>query len=363
MNNIKYTNQSFSEIADKNFVSSQTVRNIFNKRVDFKAGVPSSYMCIDEKCYVHGNTKYALIILDFESNKVIDVCKDRKKTTLMNWLRHARDYHVIPNPSLYKDTSSASSKENKRTINLKMVCIDMNQHYLDAINAIFPGLPVAVDSFHVMQNVMSAFNNVRLSVMNSFLNTEFKQNKKMIDFLDDEQIDISQPIEYRIIKKYWKLLSVCGPVTRIKPELKKYNRMIDQYADQQDVLDYVLNIDKRLSKTWSLKQQYAYFNSHATKENASELLKTIIIDFNESQLRQFVKLSQTLSRWHDQIINSFTIVNDNRRISNGPIEGANSKIQKLIVNSNGIPSFETLRKRILYSHGTIAGIPLNKRKK
>ena len=53
------------------------------------------------------------------------------------------------------------------------------------------------------------------------------------------------------------------------------------------------------------------------------------------------------SRWKNGIINSFIKVN-NRRLSNGPIEGTNNTVKSIIKISYGSSNFLHLRNRIMY---------------
>jgi hypothetical protein len=61
-----------------------------------------------------------------------------------------------------------------------------------------------------------------------------------------------------------------------------------------------------------------------------------------------VDAGKTLSNWKQEIKNSFTWIDD-RRISNGCIEGKNSYIKKILHNVNGMNNFQRARNRIMYS--------------
>lgn len=350
LNELKFTDHPFAEIARNHWISDKTVSRIFKARVSFRRGVPTPYMCIDEKCYIHGNTKYCLPILDFETNQLIDICKDRHKRTLLEWLRFIRDYHIIPPEDKALDTSSGISEGKVRNVKLECICIDMSQNFYDAIKLVFPYVPVAVDSFHVVKNIIECMNVIRIKVMKKYYKENLKFDALTGELLDEEEIEARQPVEYRAIKKYWKLLSLNKDLTRLPPEQKKYNVVISAYADQADVLDFILSIDPNLCLAWQLKERYCYFNRNATLENADVWLDEIISEFATSRLKPFVDMSKTLSHWRQEIINSFIRING-RRISNGPMEGMNSKLEKLIVNGNGIPKVDTLRNRALLRYG------------
>ena len=68
-----------------------------------------------------------------------------------------------------------------------------------------------------------------------------------------------------------------------------------------------------------------------------------------------------LNHWKTEIKNSFitvdTLIKDKKdnlilvkkRLSNGPMEGCNSRIKCIIKNANGYKNFDRFRKRIFFS--------------
>ncbi|RHM59842.1 MULTISPECIES: transposase [Coprobacillaceae] len=59
------------------------------------------------------------------------------------------------------------------------------------------------------------------------------------------------------------------------------------------------------------------------------------------------KLGNTLESWKKEIINSF-IKYDNRKLSNGPIEGRNKYIHIILELANGYSNFKRFRNRAMY---------------
>ena len=55
----------------------------------------------------------------------------------------------------------------------------------------------------------------------------------------------------------------------------------------------------------------------------------------------------TLEEWRNEIVNSFSYVNG-KRVSNGPIEGRNSLIKKIIKLANGFSNFKRFPLLKLY---------------
>ena len=63
-------------------------------------------------------------------------------------------------------------------------------------------------------------------------------------------------------------------------------------------------------------------NSDKRKE-----FNNVIKRFKHTQVEESISVAQTLSSWKEEILNSFIWIN-NRRISNGPVEGKNNYIKK-----------------------------------
>ena len=92
----------------------------------------------------------------------------------------------------------------------------------------------------------------------------------------------------------------------------------------------------------------------------------IISGLKDSNIPSMVEFSKTLVRWRAEIINSFTIADEekNRRISNGLIENRNKAIKTIKHNANGYLNWERFRNRILYclnDDTTFIVTPVNKK--
>ena len=82
-------------------------------------------------------------------------------------------------------------------------------------------------------------------------------------------------------------------------------------------------------------------------------LNDIINDFILSNIEEFIKLADMLNNWKAEIVNSFAKVNGTR-VSNGPIEGRNSLIKKILKIANGYSNFKRFRNRVIYCLNTLA---------
>ena len=56
-------------------------------------------------------------------------------------------------------------------------------------------------------------------------------------------------------------------------------------------------------------------------------------------MEESTSVAVTLEHWKEEILNSFTWIND-RRISNGPCEGKNNYVKKILSNANGMSNFQ-----------------------
>lgn len=110
----------------------------------------------------------------------------------------------------------------------------------------------------------------------------------------------------------------------------------------------MLHIDPSLKEAYYLKEQYREFNLSAQYETCDAEFSDLRLKFLNSDLEEFREFGKLISRWQENIKNSFIRV-EGRRLSNGPIEGVNSRIKTIMRNANGYKSFERLRNRIMYS--------------
>ncbi|MBP9477701.1 MAG: transposase, partial [Sebaldella sp.] len=70
-------------------------------------------------------------------------------------------------------------------------------------------------------------------------------------------------------------------------------------------------------------------------------LRNLIVELEDSEIKECIYLSRTYKNWEKEIINSFKYKRDN-----GFVEGYNNKIKVIKRVSYGIKSFEILKKLI-----------------
>lgn len=297
-------NQTFCSTSKLYHLSNTTVVNIFDNYVNPIRKTLPRVMSIDE-IYNKGqfSAPYSVILFDFLKHKVCDVVLDRKKTNLMT----------------YFNKITGDEKDN-----VEFIVIDMWDPYLDIAKLQFPKAIVAIDSFHVMEHLGKVVHDVRCRIMRKFS---------------------SGTIEYYLLKKYNYLLK-----KNPKPwDEKIKNLKLKGFFNEYDILQKILKIDPELHIIHDYYCGYQYFNSHSNYEMASGNFDSIIRNYNGVIIPELMEFVSMMIRWKDYILNSFIEV-DGIRLSNGPIEGANSQFKKLMKVGNGFGNFLRFRNRIMFCY-------------
>lgn len=314
---------TFTSVAKDLNVSIQTVVNVFDNYVSGTRLKFSEVICIDE-IYTNKLTskKYSCVVMDFKIKQVIDVYPSRLKYDLIdNFMR-------IP-------------LEERKLV--KYVVIDMWDTYKQVSLDVFPNAIIAVDSFHVIKHLNLAIDMIRLKVMRKYDKGHSRlENAEMY---------------YYMLKKFHYFFNKNFDDIPDFLKVHKLNSTWDKY----EIRKYLLSINPDLAYAYNLKQEYQEFNYTASFDTCDKELNKLINNFRSSHLKEFQEFGKLLNHWRNEIKNSFIRVNVKikdkkgnfiivkKRLSNGPMEGCNSRIKCLIKNANGYRNFERFRKRVFFS--------------
>ena len=127
----------------------------------------------------------------------------------------------------------------------------------------------------------------------------------------------------------------------------RYNKKFRSDINYRNIRDIIFKRFPDLKTAYELKEYYINLNSKETLETIPEALDNAITLFENSSIEEFDEFYSLLKNWHDEIINSFTLING-RRINNSFIESKNRLIEKTIFNANGLKNFKRTRNRLLY---------------
>lgn len=305
MNFLREHSATFSMTARQFHTTPTKVMNIFDTFGQMKKLPFTEVICIDEFYWNRkSQNKYACAILDFNTGNIIDIIDGRK---LKNWDSY---------------TQLLNKEELK---NVKYICIDLFETYRQVQKIYFPHALLCCDSFHIIKNINTLLKNERVKVMKKY---------------DKDST------QYYLLKKFNYLMMMDS--SKIKENKAKYNHKLKRYINYPQLLELLLDIDPILKEAYELKELYLIFNSTSTVDDARINLSEIIGEYASSNIESYRKFSTTLIEWFNEIINSFTIYNT-QRISNGKIEGTNSRIKTILKNANGFRNFSRMRNRIMYS--------------
>lgn len=300
------TTDSYINIAKRYHITSQTVLNYMDKYIDPQRRKLPEILCIDEfKNLSFGKGKYACLLLDFRTGEVIDVLPNRRLEYLQYYFNHI-------------------SIEERR--NVKYVVSDMYEGYKHLAELTFPDATLVIDAFHYIRYVSDAFNKVRIRIMK-----QFKPSTN----------------EYKLLKKYWKILTKDSSKFKDGLKIRKWSYIKDE-MDLYHLIQEIKNIHPDIKLAYLMKEDFFANYRKVKYEGAQNYLNTLINAMINTNLPEFIELANTFNNWFNYIVNSFHKDMDNRRMSNGIIEGSNNKIKVIKRVSYGYGDFYHLRNRIMY---------------
>ena len=356
LQDLKLVGETFTSVGKRYGISSTTIASIFDAHVIISRKILPDFMCIDE-CYAFSGDdgNYVCVLIDFVSANTIDLLPSRKKLDLMRY------FDQIP------------IAERKK---VKMICIDMWDTYRNVAKLKLPNAKIALDKFHILQDLHRKVRLVRIKTMNknkgykisAQMKYDAKQNdqKARIKLQDYYQKDIN----YYLLKKFEWLLHLNSAKRKTLLDLnkeKKMNRKLNRYANLNDLIQLILNIDPQLKEAYYFLIRVDTFFRDANIDNARQLLDPIIDFAINSQVVEIKDFGNTLLRWREEVINSFYIITvvDNhgevvsRKMNNAIAENKNRTLKLIKNHSNGYRSWERFRNRALYVLNDDATYSLN----
>ena len=309
---LKPYNSTFSSVASTYGLSVGTVIDIFDKHVQISRKHLTDILCWDEFYFNRRSRyKYAFIMMDFHKKVILDILESRHIQYLSAYFR------------------SIPLQERKA---VRYIIIDMYRNYRDIASVYFPNAAVCIDPFHAAKRVNDALNSLRKRIMR-----RKKENKDMLS--------------YSLLKNRYELL--LKNRNELEFEKKKKDMILGYSITERDLTDLLLQMDDHLKVAYFLKERFIRFNNSDRKrftdrKTKEEELNRLFKDMLDSGIEEMKECVGTLRSWKEELLNSFVWI-DERRLSNGPIEGKNTYIKKIISNANGFTNFERARNKFLYS--------------
>lgn len=350
LSDLKKATETFKTVSDRYHISPTTVASIFDAHVSISRRLMPRYLCIDEVYAFRSDTSnYVCVLVDYTTGATVDLLPSRRKEDLKKYLS------FIP------------LEERKK---VEIVSTDMWETYRIVTKDMFPHAVVAVDKFHILQEMHRKIDRIRLKAMYRTRPPKEVDIKKL-STKERAEFDLKDK-QYYLLKKFnWLIFKnddnmkkkVDGKeVNLLDPNYeKKYNNKMNQYLNFYDILDEILNSDNDLLKAYNLKYKMDQFYKKCTYKKANIELSKLIIEFRDSGIEEMISFSNTLARWKQEIINSFIIVDKdhNKKLNNGIVENRNKVIKQLKHNSNGYKNWDRFRSRTLYVLNEDATFRLN----
>lgn len=217
---------------------------------------------------------------------VLDVLPNRKKETLIAWLRRPPDGIDLSQ--------------------LAFAATDLWAHYRASVQTVFPEVAVVADRFHVVQNLQAVIHSVRRDAQSAAANEEERKQLKGLRYL----------------------------------LLKNEQNLTDSDKER---LDSLAESHPDLFRLWQLRQElHDWYEVRTTPDDARLTLNHWMKDARQLAMTQLNSFCDTLTNWQSEILNFFY-----HRITSGFVEGMNSKIRVLKRIAFGIPNHEHFRLRII----------------
>ena len=310
--------QSFKDISTRTNVSQTTVSNEFKQNIHNYRCKLTRIICIDEFKASTIAGKYALIIGDPETGKILDILPSR----LQEYIYY------------YFNTIDKSER-----LSVKYVVTDLFDSYRTICKNLFWDSIHIADRFHWIRLTTEAFNKTRISIMNMII----KSKTKDTDLLNYASV----------LKKYYKLLLA----NKYSKESWFFDQQVNTnkfgFTSYQSVIEFCVNKDPEFEEAYTLLQELYKISRLSSFETAK---KDILewcekIDNSEFNLVEFKRVSLTYKSWIKEIVNSFIIDPiTHKRLSNGFIEGKNNFCKVIKRIGFGYSDFDIFRHKILNSN-------------
>jgi len=274
---------SMSDIAKRNNVSGSTAARIFD-HVSYPSPSLTEALSFDEFRGNAGGEKFQFIMTDPYGHKVLDILPTRKIDDLYGYFDQFKNRDKV-----------------------KYVIIDMNKDYRRLAHSCFPHATLVADKYHVVRQVIWAFEKVRKHEQQKFGDSRrkyFKRSRKLL---------LKRPENLEEIEK-------------------------DQVAA-------MLSVSERLRYAYVLKNEFFKVMDSTDRYEARKKLGVwcMMAQGYRNELPEFIACFNTYTNWQKEILNSF-----NCPYTNGYTEGVNNKIKVLKRNAFGVRNFERFRNRILH---------------
>jgi transposase len=281
-------------IAEQEHLSASTVKDIFIKwakrATRRKQTRPMRVLGIDEIALKKRHKQYALVLSDLEKRCVIAILPNRKKETLIGWLKAWPE----------------ADREAIRTVST-----DLWEPYRRAVQEALPQAQQVADRFHVMKQLNERLTQARRAL------------QKQADETTRQALKGSR----------WILLKTRRDLTPV----------------EETKLQTVLAASPELRTMYLLKEEFRTICDKARdREQAARFLRAWIGKVQFTRNKRLLKFVATLRNWWHEFLNYFIA-----RVTQAFVEGINNAIRTIIRRAYGFRNFDHFRLQVLAQHGSM----------
>lgn len=264
-----------------------------------RSAQPMPRLCVDEKCWA-GNYQFATIVAEVPDGQ----------PAYVHTVEEGKDKE-----SLDRFWATLNSEQLEA---IEAVGMDMSPAFLSSTQEHLPQADdkITHDPFHLSRHMNQALNQVRRS--------EHQSLKK------EGQDDLHGT------RYFW---------------LYGMENLPKRYQEQWERLS---TSNLKTARAWRIKEGFRWFWWQSNVEQAKQHFQEWYSWAIRSRLEPIKKVAKMLKRHLTRILNYFRT-----GLTNGPIEGLNSRIQGLIKKAYGYRSFERFRNDIFFHLGNLNLYPSN----
>lgn len=204
---------------------------------------------------------------------------------------------------------------------VKYFCCDMHNGFISVAKQLFPQAYICIDLFHVVKLINDTIELIRRRLQRDM---EEQQDK----------------LKYGILKKASRSL--------LTSELKQVRLENPNNAKRLEKLQVVFELFPELEEAYNAMQDFHGINAEGQLILKKAGLTDWIERYCNSSVPEVESLARRIRHWRGYIHNTWEY-----RRSNSTCEGLNNKIKVLKRISFGLHNFETFRKRVLLTCGSI----------
>ena len=284
---------TIKDVAEHLQVSWDTIKDIQAKNLQRRFGKPKLHklreIAIDEIAVGKGH-HYVTVVLNLRSGAVVFVGDGKGTEALDNFWKRLR----------------------RARAKVVAVATDMSKAYIRAVRDNLPRAVHVFDHFHVIK-----LFNEKLTALRRQLYHQASTDE-----------------ERKILKgTRWLLLK--------NPE------NLDEERNELERLEEALELNKSLSIAYYLKEDLRQIWSQPDKRTARRVLRDWLARARASKIRILVQIAATLEEHQEGVLNYYEY-----RISTGPLEGTNNKIQLMKRQAYGFRDQAFFKLKILGIHET-----------